>query len=254
MKFSQRFLSRHRNTDPTTDAPRRQSARYLVIGAVGAVVLAVLGALGLELSEQRQIERGIKDRWERQVADVKSGKQTFLTSPEPSFLEDLVRDQPDIAAKITSINFSMSNVSDERFGVLKQFPHLAEIDFYDVPEGADSLLKRIAGMESITSLSFSKTLLSEDGVRAVASFPNLKQLSIDYSWKDTSLEPLRSHKSLETLVLGELPITKVRIDFIRSLPKLRVVDLEDFDVVAEADRQKLRMELPNVKIQHNAMR
>lgn len=202
----------------------------------------------------RQTERGIKERWERQVEDVRSGQQTFLTSPDPSFLEDFVRDQPDIAAKITKIDFSTSIVSDERFGVLKRFPHLAEIDFNEVSEGADSFLKQIAGMESITSLSFSKTLLGEDGVRAVASFPHLKQLSIDYPWKDTNLQPLSGHKGIETLILGELPITKERIDFMLSLPKLRIVDLQDFDVVTEADRQKLRMELPNVKLQHNALR
>ena len=88
----------------------------------------------------------------------------------------------------------------------------------------------------------------------MASFPNLKRLCIGYSWKETSLEPLRSHKSLETLVLDELPITKERIDFMLSLPKLREVDLEDFEAVSETDVRNLQKALPNVKILHNALR
>ncbi len=108
-------------------------------------------------------------------------------------------------------------------------------------------------MDSITSLSFSKTMLTEEGVKAVASFPHLKQLGIGYSWRDTSLESLRYLKSLETLELDELPITEERIALMKSLPNLREVDLEDFEAVSKDDIENLRKLLPNVKVRHNEL-
>jgi hypothetical protein len=146
------------------------------------------------------------------------------------------------------VHFSVGKVSDERFGYLRQLPHLEAIHFYETWEGTDSFLSRIAGMESITTLSFSKTGLTVEGVRAVASFPNLKWLHIDHFWKDTSLEALRGHKRLETLVLVEMPITQERIEVMASLPRLREVYIERDDVPSDADIQNLQKALPNVKI------
>jgi hypothetical protein len=189
-----------------------------------------------------------EDRWERQVADVRAGKITRLIWPEPRFLEDFVKNQSDVAAKVTDVRFCGGKVSDERFGYLKQLPHLEAIDFYEVWEGADSFLSRIAGMGSVTKLSFSKTHLSEEGVRAVASFPHLKRLYIDYFWKGTSLKPLNGHKSIETLVLEEVPISTAWIAVMASLPKLKTVIVEDGEATA-AQLQELQKAAPNVEIQ-----
>jgi hypothetical protein len=128
-------------------------------------------------------------------------------------------------------------------------PRLEEIDFDEVWDGADSFLKRIAGMESITSLSFYQTGVTEEGVRAVASFPNLQRLRIDYFWKQTSLEPLRGHKRLETLALEDLPITKEQIAIIASLPKLRELEVGGDKTISEPDFLSLQKKLPKVKIE-----
>ena len=54
------------------------------------------------------------------MADVEAGRTTRIVSPEPAFLEGFVRDQPQVAAKITTVDVCMGNVSDVRFGSLRR--------------------------------------------------------------------------------------------------------------------------------------
>jgi hypothetical protein len=119
---------------------------------------------------------------------------------------------------------------------------------YDVWEGADSFLARIAGMESITRLSFCKTSLSAEGVRTVASFPNLKRLHFDYCWKQADLKPLRGHKGIEMIILSGIVPTREWTDIMTSLPKLRELALEEDERLSESDLQNLQKALPNCKI------
>jgi hypothetical protein len=238
-------------TPPDPVSPERQPRSKwssCLIAALTLLAVGVLLAFALRWESQRQADREIKERWERQVSELESGKTTCVIWPEPRFLEGFVRDQPEVAAKVTEIQMFIGKVSDERFGYVKQFPRLETIYFYEIWEGADSFLSRIAGMETITNLAFEKTALAEAGVRAVASFPNLKRLHIDYSWNETSLEPLRNHKSLETLVLEQVPITKERIAIITSLPKLRELEVGGDKTISEPDFLSLQEKLPNVKI------
>jgi hypothetical protein len=212
--------------------------------AVGAVLVFVV-----RWATQRQTDREIKERWEHQVADLEAGRTTCMIWPELKFLEAFVRDQPEVAAKITQVEFFMGKVSDERFGYVKQFPRLESIYLDEIWEGADSFLGRIAGMESVTNLSLSRTPLSDEGIRAAASFPNLKRLHLDYVAVDTSLEPLRGHKKLETLALKEVPSTKEQFAVIASLPKLRGLEIEQDDPIPESTLLNLQKALPNVKIE-----
>jgi hypothetical protein len=219
-----------------------------LVTGLGAIAFVVLAILGVGWRQQRQEERASKERWESQVTDVKAGNTTGITSPEPRFLEEFVRDQPEVAAKVTQVIFLTGKVSDERLAYLRQFPHLEEICFDEVWEGADSFLKRISGMESITSLSFYQTGLTDDGVRAVATLPNLKRLRIHYFWKGTSLKPLHGHKSIETISLEGLLPTKEWIEVLASLPKLREIELEEEEPISSVDLENLQKALPKVKI------
>jgi hypothetical protein len=216
---------------------------------MGIIIFLGLAVNALRWQSRRQAEENTKQNWDKQVAEIQAGKTTTIVWPEPKFLEVFVKDQPDVAAKITGVDFCIGKVSDERFGYLKQFPNLESINFYEVWDGADSFLMRIAGMESITSLSFCKTLLSKEGIEAVASFPNLKRLSIDWSFKDTSLKPLSRHKSIETIRLDSVRPTDEWIDVMASLPHLQELELEEDERMSAADFANLQKALPKVKLE-----
>jgi len=210
------------------------------------VLLAIVGWLGREWQRNHELAES-KDRWERQIADVKAGKIACLIWPEPRFLKEFVKNQPDVAAKVTEVQFDIGKVSDKRFGYLRQLPHLEAIYFYEVWEGADSFLSRMAGMKTVTKLSFSKTCLSKEGIGAVARFPNLKRLQIDWAWKGADLTPLRGQRSIETLDLEEVPITPAWITVIASLPKLKEVIVEDGEATA-AQLRELQKAVPHVEV------
>ncbi len=236
-------------TDPVSPE-RKPRSRWSCCLATGLTLLAigVLLVVTLRWESQQQSERESKEFWERQVADLASGKTTGMVWPEPRFLEEFVRDQPEVAAKVIQVECLTGKVSDERFGYVKQFPHLESIFLFEIWEGADSFLNRIAGMESITDLCFERTYLSREGMRAVASFPNLKHLHISRGNGD-NIFPLRGHKKIEVLVFKEVPAAKEQIEVIASLPHLRRLEIEQDDPISESDRLRLQKALPNVTIE-----
>ena len=148
-------------TDPVSpEGQPRSKWSSCLIAALTLLAVGILLAFALRWESQRQADREIKERWDRQVADLESGKTTCMIWPEPRFLEGFVRDQPEVAAKVTQVECLTGKVSDERFGYVKQFPHLEAIYLFEIWEGADSFLNRIAGMESVTDLCFESTYLS----------------------------------------------------------------------------------------------
>ena len=163
---------------------------------------------------------------EKQITEVEQGKLDWLITPDPRFLEYLIEEHPIGVAKVKGVDLSMGDVSDERFRLLKHFTNLEQIIFYDA-HGADAFLKNIRAMPSVLEIHLSQTRLSDEGMRAVASFPHLKRLQIDYFSQDVSFEPLRGHPSLEEIVLVSLPITPKMKDVFSSLPNLKKVVEEE---------------------------
>jgi len=235
------------------EAPTRPGQRSTwsccLVTALGMFVVVTVLALGIRWGFQWQRNREIKERWERGVANVEAGQTTCLIWPEPRFLEEFVTQQPETAAKVTDVQMFMGKASDERFRFLRQFPRLKAIYLYEI-WGADTLMKNISGMESLTQLSFSETPLSEEGIAALASFPNLKRLYIDYYWKETDLRQLKGHPSLEELVLDQVSITKEWIATMADLPKLREVKLEGCSLT-EAELSEFEKAVPNAKIRRS---
>src|SRR4051794_27335390 len=81
------------------------------IGILTAIIaILVLVAIGVRLcikpillpaEEQDHME----DWWRRQIAEVKAGGTTTVYWPDPVHLEEFVRDQPEVAAKIDTVIF-----------------------------------------------------------------------------------------------------------------------------------------------------
>lgn len=85
-------------------------------------------------------------------------------------------------------------------------------------------------------------------MQAVASFPHLKRLHIDYFWKDASLQPLRGHRGIETISLAEVPPKREWVEIMATMPKLRELWLEEDAPLSEPDLLNLQKALPNVNI------
>jgi hypothetical protein len=236
----------------TIDPPPRKKALYpgclpwLLVGFACIFLICIV----FNLPSKKISEISRKQCWEEQIAEVEAGKQTRLIWPEPEYLEAFVREKPEVAAKVKEVDFTIGKVSDERFGFIRQFPNLEGIVFYEVWEGADVFLSRIEGMESIRRLSFSKTQLSEVGMKAVASFPNLKSLHFGHFWSDADLSPLTGHKSIESIYLDEVAISKTWLPVFASFPSLQEI-LIDGREATDDQIQDLKEALPQVKIKHN---
>jgi hypothetical protein len=214
-----------------------------LVAVLGTIALVFVVLVALPWFFQRQSKQHGINAWETQVEALKAGKSTSVYWPEPLCLEEFVREQPDVAAKITHVDFLTGKVADPRFGYVKQFSNLKDIYFDEVWEGTDAFLQRISGMKSVRTLSFYRSPVSEEGVRAVASFPNLSKLDFDHYWDIAN----RGHKGITTLSLLEVvEITDELIDFMASLPNLRTLEIESR--LTKADSEELQKKLPNVKI------
>ncbi len=100
--------------------PPRASASAALLAV--AVVSLLGSGLGCDAKSAKEASR--KESWERQIKALKAGEQDFLVSPDPELLAKLVKEQPEVAAKITNIDFAMDAVSDERLACLKQISNL----------------------------------------------------------------------------------------------------------------------------------
>jgi hypothetical protein len=187
---------------------------------------------------------------------VKAGKTAEVFIDDDRLFVEFVQNQPDVAAKVTRVIIQTlrprpRKVVDERFdNSLRQLPHLEAIVFDETCDDVGPLLARLAGKESITSLSFYMTYLTDEGVRAVADFPNLKHLHVDGHWNRLNWEPLQSHKGLESLVWDDAKMTEERTKILASWPRLQTLTIE----IPDADFQKLKTALPHVKEMRNNMK
>ena len=188
---------RRLNTSSSCQCGEKPRSRWscCIWATVCPSALVALVLLLREVSRRAEFQRA-KARMDQDIAKVEQGKTTSFINPDPRFLEDLVTKHTACAAKLTMLEIGMMDVSDERFRYLRQLPNLKDISFY-CATGADDFLNNIQGMPSVELLTLSMTGISDKGIRAVASFPNLKRLQIDERMRDITLEPLRGHPSLE---------------------------------------------------------
>jgi hypothetical protein len=90
---------------------------FIGYGAVGVVILGVL--LYQYIDTMTWHNRFLN----RQLAEVKEGKQTGIIDPDPGFLEKTLEDK-ETAATITQFTINGYETSDPRFSCLKRFPNV----------------------------------------------------------------------------------------------------------------------------------
>ena len=110
-----------------------------LVSFLGAIAMVVLMLAALRWHHRQEDEQHRIEAWQKQVAALKAGTTTVIIWPEPLCLEEFVRGQPGLAAKVTQVCFIPGGkVTDKRFGYVKQFPNLEQIDFEEVWEGTDA--------------------------------------------------------------------------------------------------------------------
>ena len=99
----------------------------------------------------------------------------------------------------------------------------SQVYFYSTAN-TDSLVKQLSGMPEIKGLTFELTDLSDDGVLAIASLPNIERLTF-YGGKprvgNRGIGLLRGQKTLATLRLVNTDVTDDGLAVLQTMPNLK---------------------------------
>jgi hypothetical protein len=126
-----------------------------------------------------------------------------------------------------------ANLTDQRWSLLKQLPHLESLDVYD-SGSAGSLFEKIQGTESLHRIELRSLPFSDAGMRQVAVLPNLRELIV-YEVSGVSGEGLRyfrGHSALERLSLTNTKIDGRGLAVLPEVPRLNSLILDDDRPVA----------------------
>jgi hypothetical protein len=167
--------------ESTAMPPRASSGRgRLVAAATVALVLVGLGsAVYLVLqSDQREFDRRQAVRRSESVEKVRAGDDgSGITIFDPLLLEMLASDT-DCVANLTTLCFSMADLSSREVASAGKLVNVKKIVFYSC-HGADDVLTAMQGLPSVEELYFEVSGISDDGVRRLAAFPNLRNVRFE---------------------------------------------------------------------------
>lgn len=154
-------------------------------------------------------------------------------------------------------SFGMKGFTGVGFGYLKDCPKLEKLTVAGISMGDDGFAA-IATITQLKDFSTWHTYQTEAGNAEIAKLSNLKNLKIGQrlprpgakapSLSDASIPTLTSIKSLEVLRIGEAHFTPAALKALKSLPKLKQLQLYETDLT-EADVEKVRQELAGVKVE-----
>lgn len=160
------------------------------------------------------------------------------------------------SASFFHLSFGMKGFTGAGFGHLKPCTRLEKLTVAGMSMG-DEGFAAIASLPQIRDLRTWHTFQTEAGNTLIAKLPNLSSLQIGQrlpghgnkkpSLSDTSLPTIAGIKTLETLKIGEAHFTLEALLALKGLPKLKSLSLYETDLV-QADLDRLRAELPSVKI------
>ena len=164
--------------------------------AMAGVLVAVLGLMvwGLIAGSEREhqeFEKRQATRRQDYVAEVKAGGDGSRMTVDSPILVEMLANDPDCVANLTTLQFSMAELDDPRIAAIKKLENLRAISLYDC-EGMDALATAIEGMPFIERIWYEGGGFSAAGVESLATLPNLKRLEIEWGVDSTHEEFLRS--------------------------------------------------------------
>jgi hypothetical protein len=203
---------------------------WLWISAVAVVMAAVLLTLLRKhaLEEQRQFEARLTRVVGEEIDAVRNNETDSVTVYAPFQLERIVV-APECVPKIRAVRVaSWADLTDQRWSMLKQLPHLESLGVYD-SGSAESLFERIQGMESLHRVELRSLPLSDEGMRRVAGLPHLRELTLYEvpGLSDEGLSYVLGNSALERLSLTNTKVGGRGLAVLRELPRLRSLVLDD---------------------------
>ncbi|QDT75887.1 hypothetical protein I41_51310 [Lacipirellula limnantheis] len=158
---------------------------------VAILGLMVLGLLAEGKRDQQEFEKRRAERWQEDVSLVKAGNdgsRIFVNDPT---LVEMLANEPECIANLTTLYFSMADLDDDRFAAVKKLTNLRSVGFYDC-QGMDAAAKTIEGMPSIEEIWCEGECFTAAGVKSLATLPNLKRVEFVWEVDPASEQLLRS--------------------------------------------------------------
>jgi len=163
-------------------------ATYSCVGAFAVAVGLVRAVLMCAYVARKQLSEDIaRDQQERRLrmfADVQSGRSDVSVSD--AALIEMFANDPKCVETLTLVHFFAADLSDPRFRRVADLVNVNEMGFYDC-ENADNVLAVSKDMNSIQTLSFEVTRISDQSLRSLAEYPNLKKIRFEQVMADKTI-------------------------------------------------------------------
>ncbi len=160
------------------------------------------------------------------------------------------------SAAFFHLSFRMEGFTGKGFAAWKVLPKLERLTVAGMTMG-DEGFAAIATLTGLRDLSTWHTYQTEAGNAEIAKLPSLTSLKLGQrlphagakapSLSDASLPTLAIIKTLESLKIGEAQFTLEALRALKALPKLKQLAIYESNIAA-TDVEKLRAEMPGVKI------
>jgi hypothetical protein len=177
--------------DPTSPASAPSASRGVLLSLfVAAAIIGAAGVLlyfGAHLNRQEN-DRRAGERRQNEFAAIKEGRDNEVMIYDAELLAMIVAD-PDVAEHATSLVFSDADFSDERFSKIRELKGLVNVGVYS-SQNADALLKYLEGMASIERMWIETSPIQDDGIRLLATLPNLKKIHFEQEMSAEQIELL----------------------------------------------------------------
>lgn len=180
-------------SDAGTDPPTDHKRKLLGCCASIAFVLGIMGILAYgwhraALFNLAQTENDRQQLRQRLFVEAKNGRSDVWVL-DGELLSMLAKD-PECAACVTYLWFSMLDLSDPRFQQAGNFKRLRTVAFYEC-SNTDNVLRSIRGMPTIENVSFEVSSITDEGIQLLATLPNLKKVHFEQIMPPEKIKLLR---------------------------------------------------------------
>lgn len=161
---------------------------------MAGVLLAIVGLMigGIYLLAQRDRAEAAKRRAAELAEDFENARgdaevHVFL---DPTLLV-MLADDPDSVKILTELDLSMVDFRDRDMAAVSKLSNVKRVYAYSC-HGIENLLSAMQGLPAVEELHFDTTLLSDEGIKLLATFPNLKKVRFNYVAEQERVDLLKS--------------------------------------------------------------